>query len=962
MKARRIIALLLSLMLAIGVTLALAGCGGTNPPDSTECTEHNDANGDGICDTEGCGENVTVDISQFLNENGELILFKNGAPTFKFVVGDDVGTYESAVQSLADKLSSLATAEVKVEDNSSGVQPVEILVGTVTTRGNDYLIDKYDYGMKGYAVKQIGSKIVVLGGSDDALESAIDYLRETVFGIKKTNKDFTDFVMAADKVYDKKQDDYKITSVTVDGKSIKDYVVYSSGGEVAEALATAFSNELYSKVGIHLDVVKDEPAASTPAIKFLSLANSGEGDGYEVYVDDSSSLVFKCEFEYMFNELATATYTKKITDVKSSTVTLAKGVVDGKNIRDIYYEDEGAVGDGVTNDFEAIYRTHERANQYGHTVHAKADGSAVYYIGTTGGKSAVVMTDTYWHGCKFIFDDTSFEVHNDYDFSSEEKDSCKIENCRDCADRAASIFSVETDAEGESVTHLFSQFTSSNPLRGGYGEADNTTVIPGWTLDYTALVYIQTSERRNFIRIGQNADNGSSQLEVLLIHPGGIIDPSTPVTYDYPSISWAYAYNADERYVPPITIDGGGAMIETLSNNPQDNNRYNAVARNIAVYRSNVTVMNFDHRLIEEHEYRAPYAGILTQRNCNNTTWKNITLDKHYGKQELKANGSYVSQGTYEIGGSYANDISYINVKVINFFCEGSEYDFSDNGALFEAGEIGYRGCMGTNWCRNFYFNGCVLTSFDAHKGLGNLYIENSTFEHINIEGSGDATIVDSAVYVDGQSAIFSLRPDYGPTWNGKVTVKNVGLYYNKKHEGSAVLKIVDTRDVMSLDNLKIDYDKVLETDPVKNPNYNPNDSSTWYISDGKCTLYLPKEISVEGVNVYQYTYTKNTVTKYTGTHEEYGEVVDGVPATPLDSIDMKVIAENNLNVYLYNPVIHNYISTDVSKQGDGRITVIAPTEKITVNNCGATIILPEGTPMHKSTECTVDGTVIDLY
>ncbi len=958
MKAKRIIALLLSLMLAIGVMLALASCGGNNPPEPTGCTEHKDENGDGICDTEGCGENVTVDVSQFLNENGELILFKDGAPTFKFVIGDDVGGNEGIVRDLADKLSELGTSEVKLESYDSEVQPVEILVGRVTTRGNSYIIDKYEYGMKGYAVKQVGSKLVVIGGSDKALESAIDYLRTTVFGIKKTNKPFTDFAMAADKVYDKKQDDYTVKSVTIGDKSIKDYVVYGSG-TVGKALAESFCEELYSEVGVHLEKVTAEPAASTPAIKFLSLANSGKGDGYAVYVDDNSNLVFACEFEYMFDGLAKASYTSKITGSKSSSVALPKGAVDGKNIRDIYYEDEefGAVGDGTTNDFDAIYKTHEKANKYGHTVHANPEGTSVYYIGTTGGRSAVIMTDTYWHGNKFIFDDTCFEVHNDSNFSPSVQDKCAIANCRDCADRDASIFRVEYSEEGKIVTNLFRQFTSSNPLRGGYGETDNTTVIPGWTLDYTALVFISTTERRNFIRVGANADEGSDQLEVLLIHPGGIIDPSTPVTYDYTSISGAYAYNADERYVTPITIDGGGAMIETLANNPKTNNRYNAAARNIAIYRSNTTLMNFDHRVTEEHEYRAPYAGILWQRNCNNITYKNITLDKHYAKQELKADGTFVGQGTYEIGGSYSNDISYINVKVINFFCEGSEYDYnnkdgSHDGTNFVAGEIGYRGCMGTNWCRNFYFNGCVLNSFDAHKGLGNLYIENSTFEHINIEGSGDATIVDSNIFVDGANSIFLLRNDYGPTWNGSITVKNVGMYYNKNHDGNATLKILDTREQMGVAYLSKDYDTVLVDGE--------------YVSDGKCTLYLPKKITVEGVNVYQYTYTKKTVTKYTGTHEDYAEVVDGVPATTLDSIDMKVIATNNLPVHLYNPTIHNCTSIDLSKQdkinNPDRITTIAPTEEIIVNNCGATIILPEGTPMHRNTVCKVDGEDVDLY
>ena len=49
-----------------------------------------------------------------------------------------------------------------------------------------------------------------------------------------------------------------------------------------------------------------------------------------------------------------------------------------RNVRDIYYEDFGAVGDGVTNDFLAIQAAHAHANQCGHTVNGTA--GATYYI------------------------------------------------------------------------------------------------------------------------------------------------------------------------------------------------------------------------------------------------------------------------------------------------------------------------------------------------------------------------------------------------------------------------------------------------------------------------------------------------------------------------------------------------------------------------------------------------------
>ena len=49
---KKIISVILALALTLSALLVLASCGGT------VCTEHKDANNDGICDTEGCGEAV----------------------------------------------------------------------------------------------------------------------------------------------------------------------------------------------------------------------------------------------------------------------------------------------------------------------------------------------------------------------------------------------------------------------------------------------------------------------------------------------------------------------------------------------------------------------------------------------------------------------------------------------------------------------------------------------------------------------------------------------------------------------------------------------------------------------------------------------------------------------------------------------------------------------------------------
>ena len=68
------------------------------------------------------------------------------------------------------------------------------------------------------------------------------------------------------------------------------------------------------------------------------------------------------------------------------------------------YSDFGAVGDGVTDDFDAIIAAHEYANA--HSLRVEADKDATYYIGAQR-KTAIVKTDVDWGNAHFIIDDTN---------------------------------------------------------------------------------------------------------------------------------------------------------------------------------------------------------------------------------------------------------------------------------------------------------------------------------------------------------------------------------------------------------------------------------------------------------------------------------------------------------------------------------------------------------------------------
>src|SRR5690606_13453080 len=73
----------------------------------------------------------------------------------------------------------------------------------------------------------------------------------------------------------------------------------------------------------------------------------------------------------------------------------------------VRYSNFGAVGDGKTDDMDAIAATHAFANL--HALRVKADEGFTYYIGGKE-RTAEIRTDTDFGTAAFIIDDA--EVHN----------------------------------------------------------------------------------------------------------------------------------------------------------------------------------------------------------------------------------------------------------------------------------------------------------------------------------------------------------------------------------------------------------------------------------------------------------------------------------------------------------------------------------------------------------------------
>ena len=487
-----------------------------------------------------------------------------------------------------------------------------------------------------------------------------------------------------------------------------------------------------------------------------------------------------------------------------------------------YYEDYGAVADGVTahkrathisgtNNYEAIYWTHANANEWKartdlsggkhvavignsdptvaknyyislpegiglYKIDTNRDGvvDTVYKNGQNLG-SIIVATDTSWNGVNLLIDDDS--ICNNYASNYDSKDTNKPTEPCDCGRKHAyvdqPIFTLDEYGSEKVEQNWKGKLTS---LSAG---ATNIGFAPGRDM----LVHLVDADKKIYLRYGANASNGNAISEVILVHADGSIDPSTPVQWDYTNLNnqdsdkvIAYAVDAEEIKISGLDANGQiNAIFETYVNNDvkQYLYHYEQTARNITIRRSNATVEGLDRIFLEEAadnanntNDRMAYTFIKVEY-CSDVTVKDMLVMNH----NSHSGDTGTSQGSYEFSAGYANDVKWINCDTKNMFSAGKD------GSLL-AYPV-YRGLFGTNHMRNMYLADCFLNSFDSHTGAYNVTIERSTFDHMNFIGGGLIKLTDVTIYTaSNYGSAINLRTDYGSTWNGDLEIDGLTVKY----------------------------------------------------------------------------------------------------------------------------------------------------------------------------------------
>ena len=730
----------------------------TDDPTEDDPTTDDPTEDDPTIDDPTTDDPTTDDPTE---ENKEIVLVKDGVGYFKFVVASGyTSDVNRAVDTLISDISKLGVSSERLFDTADTLTDCEILIGTVQSRGEQYKLDHRAYGYEGYAIKAIDGKVLILAGSEDALLKALDSFKKDILGITKKTKVLTDVSMTAEQDIVVIQDNYAVESVTIGQNDLKDYVLVSKDGEYAEkTTATAVQDLLYKKVGIWLEIVDPTADYQNKIIIDLTTAKTCKSDkGFILEIKDGDILV-DCGFANKIEEATLAFFMTEITSSQNKNPSFKDNYkfekVDYKNI---YYKDFGAKGDGYTDDFIAIKACHDLANEFGHTVHATS--SATYYFGKGSGYETItVNTDTYWHGCSFIFDD--------HEIKAPPRDPATGNTTgKGDPEYYTHIFTVSSNSETLTYTG------SSVPIKTLKEGDTNVGFAPG----YRAMVVPFNANVKHFIRYGANQNNGDPQYEILIVDAEGNIDPTTPVLWNYDTITKVEVYERDDD---PITISGGDSKddrthIETIFNGAES--YYSYYERNIYITRSNVTLTNIEHTIVDEGDTGAPYRGFTSVEHSDNVVIDNCIFQCPKTYYTIGSAGTSVNMGTYEIHANYSNNVIWQNCSQSNFF----EPD----------GSIKFNGMMGTNYCKNLFFDNMFVCSFDAHCGTYNGTIKNSTLEHINFIGEGTIKLENVTVHANATKTAINLRNDYGCTWQGDAYLDGVTLkYYERGMQNLTVFK-----------------------------------------------------------------------------------------------------------------------------------------------------------------------------
>ena len=775
---------ILAVFLSLIAVLSLFACGGGDGRCENGCV---DKNLDNVCDV--CNKEMPAAVIE------DLALVAGGKANFQIVIAKNAS---SDIRMAIDKSivkpmktnSGITVNPVTEGSNADTPQEIEILVGDVANRGDEYLFPRSVFGSEGYTVRIVGKKVVINAGSDKVLKSTIESFAKNV--LRATSKSVTNVTMTKDDMKTEVISDYDITALKLNGSDMKGYVIATDlTNKLYKSAALKIRDTVYEKTGYYFEVVSKENAPEKTI--YLNKADKVFGEeSFNATVSDKA-LVISCSFDNMLTKAVDA-FIEETINGKTGIVNFS-GTVFEKDISVVYYEDFGAVGNGIADDFKALYDTHVFANECGQTVMATA--GKTYYLcdskmGTATIKTIPIKTNVDWNGATIIVDDRN--LSGDPDHATFAMASTNIFEI--LPDDAHAKFDITDKSVLESIVDA-----GLNPK--------TTTVNLGLTnWDGDVMIIPYSSSHKVFRRLNYSQFTGNDMHEIIVVKANGEIDPSTPIMFNYSSLYKIEVYKLDADSA--ITVENGN--IRTLSsklNHMDSLEGYTSsyIKRGINVKRSYTTVKNIKHSVvegitlkerIEEGIEGASYQGMFCAEYAHQVTFDSC---------EIPGRMCYNNQSTYNIKIDRTNKVVFKNCVQPNFWVtvDPLTYEITNAtdkngnktnqnailGRTAVSGKTLQWGVGGSNYCKNLEYIDSTLTRYDAHAGLYNGKIIGCNITDIELTGFGQFILEDTTLYSlvsptsnkdNYSNVIIPMRADYGYTWDGEILIKDVDFYILTSH------------------------------------------------------------------------------------------------------------------------------------------------------------------------------------